>query len=95
MEYMHAALLLHKAGKKIDEEHMTKVLASIGVAVDHTKVKAIVSALDGINIDEEIKNASAVVVSAHEAKPEKKEEKKEEKKVDEGAAAAGLGSLFG
>ncbi|MBS3140957.1 50S ribosomal protein P1 [Candidatus Woesearchaeota archaeon] len=95
MEYMHAAMLLHKAGKKIDEEHMTKVLTAVSVTIDHAKIKAIVSALDGVNIDEEIKNASAVVASTHEAKVEKKEEKKEEKKVDESAAAAGLGSLFG
>ena len=50
MEYMHAAMLLHKAGKKIDEEHMTKVLTAVSVTIDHAKIKAIVSALDGVNI---------------------------------------------
>jgi large subunit ribosomal protein L12 len=97
MEYMHAAMLLHKAGKKIEEDGLKKVLTAAGVEVDDAKIKAVVAALDGVNIDEEIKNAATVAtpVASEEAPKEDKKEAAAEKKKDEGAAAAGLGSLFG
>ena len=98
MEYVYAAMLLHKAGQKIDEGSIRKVLESAHVKVDDARVKALVAALDGVNINEAIEKAAAVQVAAPaaaSAPAAKKEEKKEEKKVDEGAAAAGLASLFG
>ena len=102
MEYIYAAMLIHKAGKKIDEETLKKVLTAAGVAVDDARVKATVAALEGVNIDEAISKAAvaAPVAAAPSAAPagEAKEEKKEKPK-DEGKseteAAAGLGSLFG
>lgn len=96
MEYVYAALLLHKAGKPVDEAGVKKVIEATGNKADDGKVKALVAALNGVNIDEAIKNASFAAPAAApvEAKAEKKEEKKEEKK-DDGAAAAGLGALFG
>jgi len=98
MEYVYAALVLHKAGKEITESSLKKVLEAAGVHADDGRLKALVAALQGVNIDEAIKNAAPVAAVAapaaagakHEAK---KEEKKEEKKPEE--AAAGLGSLFG
>jgi large subunit ribosomal protein L12 len=99
MEYIYAAMLLHKAGKKIDEESMKKVIEAAGITPDNSKIKAIVSSLEGINIEEVISKAQTMqaAVSA-EKKEDKKDEKKEEKKeekVDEEKAAAGLGALFG
>jgi large subunit ribosomal protein L12 len=101
MEYIYAAMLLHKAGKHIDEASVKKVLEAAGVKPDEARVKALVASLQGVNIDEVVKQAQvapvAVQAPSHEAKPaaaEKKEEKKEEKK-DEMSAAAGLGALFG
>ncbi len=98
MEYIYAGMLLHKAGKKITEDAVKKVLEAAGVAVEAGRVKALVAALEGVDIDAAIKEAAAVaapVAAAHAAPAEKKAEKKEEKKADEGAAAAGLGALFG
>jgi len=101
MEYVYAAMLLHKAGKDINEDNVKKVIEAAGVKVDEARVKALVTALDGVNIEEAIKKAAVATVAAPavasaEAKEEKKEEKKEEddKKTEE-AAAAGLGALFG
>lgn len=98
MEMMYAALLLHKAGQKIDENSMKKVLEAAGANADAGRIKAVVSALEGANIEELI--AKAAMVSAAPAAPAaaapaaKKEEKKEEKKSEEDAAA-GLAGLFG
>ncbi len=100
MEYVYAALVLHKAGKEITESSLKKVLEAAGVSVDDGRVKALVAALDGVDIEDAIKNAAPVAAApaaagaapAAEA-PKKEEPKKEEKKPEE--AAAGLGALFG
>lgn len=87
--------MLHDAKQPINEENIKKVLNSIGSSVDESKVKALVASLDGVNIDEVMKQA-AVVSAAPAPSEEKKEEKKaeeDEKKADE--AAAGLSALFG
>ncbi|MDO8740657.1 MAG: 50S ribosomal protein P1 [Candidatus Woesearchaeota archaeon] len=99
MEYVYAAMLIHKAGGKINEASLKKVLEAAGVKADETRVRALVAALEGVNIDEAIKK-SAVMQSAApaavEAKAEKKEEKSaEDEKKSEEQAAAGLGALFG
>lgn len=97
--YMYAALVLHKAGKKVDEQGLTSVVKAAGVDVDTVKVKALASALSEINIDEALKNAASMAVAAAPAaaapaagKAEEKP-KVEEKKEEE--ALAGLASLFG
>lgn len=93
MEYMYSAMLLHKLGKTITEENVKKVLEAAGAKPDQNKIKALIVALDGVDIDKVIKEA-AMPVAAPIAKPEEKREvKKEEKK--EAEAAAGLGALFG
>ncbi len=103
MEYVYAAMLLHKAGKEINESAIKSVLTAAGVKADEARVKALVAALQGVNIDEAIKKAAVAAPVAVAAAPaasagggEKKEQKAKEddKKADE-AAAAGLGALFG
>jgi large subunit ribosomal protein L12 len=96
--YMYAALVLHKAGKKVDEQGLTSVVKAAGVDVDTVKVKALASALSEINIDEALKNAATMAMAAAPAAaaPAAKAEEKpkvEEKKEEE--ALAGLASLFG
>ncbi len=99
--YMYAALLLHKAGKSVSEENLTGVVKAAGVDVDQVKVKALASALSEINIDEALKNASAMAVAAPAAAaapaagPAKAEEKPKEDEKKEEEALAGLASLFG
>ena len=90
MEYIYAALLLHKAGKKVDENGVKAVLAAAGTAVDESRVKALVAALDGVNIEEAISKAAiapvevAAAPAAHAAAaPAKEEHKEEHKKEDE------------
>jgi len=104
MEYVYAAMLLHRAGKPINEDNVIKVLESADIKADPTRVKALVAALSEIDISEAIKSAptfmpaaatvapAAPTAPAAEEKP-KKEEKKEEKTAEE--ALEGLGALFG
>jgi large subunit ribosomal protein L12 len=106
MEYVYTAMLLHKAGQKVDEGNVKKVLEAASVKVDEARVKALVAALEGVNIDETIEKA-AVPVAATSAAPaaeaasgeakkaEDPKKKATEEKKSEEQAAAGLGSLFG
>ncbi|MEA3559070.1 MAG: 50S ribosomal protein P1 [Candidatus Thermoplasmatota archaeon] len=105
MEYVYGALLLHSAGKGIDEAGLTKVLEAAGVKVETARVKAVITSLDGVNIEEAVKTAVAAPAAAAPAAAgaapaeEKKKEEKEEEEEEEGAteeeAMAGLGALFG
>jgi large subunit ribosomal protein L12 len=103
MEYVYAALLLHKAGKKIDEASVKKVVEAAGIKSDSARIKALVASLEGVKIEEAISKAPAVAVAASApsaadkpAAEEKKEEKEEEEEeISESAAAEGLGALFG
>jgi len=105
MEYVYAAMLLHKAGQKVDEANVKKVLEAAHVKVDDARAKALVAALEGVNIEEAIEKAAmaqVAVAAAPAASGEHKAEAKvdhakkaaEEKKSEE-QAAAGLGALFG
>ncbi len=99
MEYVYAALLLHKAGKKMTQKAMDAVLTAAGVTTDKARVKALLAALDGVDIDEALSSAAAMPVAAAPAaaggaaEVAPAEEKKEEEKEEE--ITAGLGSLFG
>lgn len=90
MELIYAAMLLHKAGKEINEENIKKILEAAGISTDETKVKVLVASLKGVDIEKAI--AEAAIVQAQAAKTEVKAEAKEEKKE---AAAEGLSALFG
>ena len=95
MEYIYAALLLHKLGQAVDEANLKKVISATGASVDESKVKVLVASLNGVNIDEQLANAAiaaAPAAGSGKAAEAPKEEKKEEPKAE---AAEGLASLFG
>jgi large subunit ribosomal protein L12 len=103
MEYVYAALLIHKAGKKLTAKAMEATLTAAGVETDKARVKALLAALKGVDIDEALTSTAAMPVAAapaaasgaapaEEKKEKAKEEKEEEKEEEE---VAGLGSLFG
>lgn len=93
MEYVYAALLLHKLGKPIDETHIKKVMEAAGSSIDEAKMKTLLASLKGIDINKELENAVVATAAPAASIAEKKEEKKEEVKAE--AAAEGLSSLFG
>ena len=104
MEYVYAALMLHSAGKEVNEEAIKKVVEASGVAVDEVRIKALVAALEGVDIAKVLSQASVMPVAvaaapvaaatpaAKAAETPEKEEKKEEA---EESGIEGLGALFG
>jgi len=96
MEYIYAALLLHKAGKEVNEANLKSVVAAAGVKSDDSKIKSLIASLNGVDIDAELANASmmsAAPASAGAHAEVKKEEAPKEEKHE--AAAEGLSALFG
>ena len=107
MEYVYAALLLHKLKQNITEDSVKNVVKAAGVTPDDVRVKALVAALSEVQIDEALKAAPVAVAAAaapaaagaaaSTAAPAagggEASAKEEEKKEEE--ALEGLSSLFG
>jgi len=60
MEYVYAALILNETGAEINEDNVTAVLEGAGVDVEESRVKALVAALEDVDIEEAIETAAAV-----------------------------------
>ena len=105
MEYIYAALLIHKAGKEVTEDVLKKVLVAAGVKAEDARIKALISAIKDVNIEEALSTpvavaaapAAAAPAASGDAKPaaEKAEEPEEDEGKKEEEAAAGLAALFG
>jgi large subunit ribosomal protein L12 len=106
MEYVYAALLLHKLKQDINEDNVTNVIKATGSAPDAVRIKALVAALGDVDIEAALKAAPMTVATTAAApaatgatapetatKKEAEEEEKSEKKEEE--ALEGLSSLFG
>lgn len=102
MEYVYAALILHKLKKEVNEANISGIIKASGAEVSDAQVKALVSALADVNIEEAIKAAPVAVAAAPAAAAAAPAAGGEEKKKDEATAAKseeqameGLASLFG
>lgn len=100
MEYVYAALLLHKAGQGLKAKKVEEVLTAAGVTPDKSRIKALLAALKDVDIEDALKSAAMPMAvaaptggAAAEAAPAAEEKKEEEKEEEE--EVAGLGSLFG
>jgi large subunit ribosomal protein L12 len=102
MEYVYAALMLHKLEKEVNEANVTSVVKATGAEVNEAQVKALVASLADVNIEDAIKAAPVAVAAAAPAADaaaggdtpkEKKAEPPSEKQEE--AAMEGLSSLFG
>ncbi|AHF99343.1 50S ribosomal protein L12 [Halostagnicola larsenii XH-48] len=60
MEYVYAALILNETDEEINEDNLTDVLDAAGVDVEESRVKALVAALEDVDIDEAVDEAAAV-----------------------------------
>ena len=103
MEYVYAALMLHKLKKEITEENVTSIVKASGAELNEAKVKSLVASLADVDIEDAIKAAPVAVAAAPAAAaPAEGGEGKKAEKKDEGASAKseeaameGLSSLFG
>jgi large subunit ribosomal protein L12 len=111
MEYVYAALILNESGEEINEDNITAVLEAAGVDVEQSRVKALVAALEDVDIEDAIETAAAAPAAAggaaagaggdddddeEEAEAEEAEAAEEEEEdEDDDAGGEGLGELFG
>lgn len=89
MEYVYAALIVNETGEEVTEDNITAVLEAAGVDVEESRVKALVAALEDVNIDEAIEEAAAVPAggAGGAAAAETTEEEEPEEEDDEAEAA--------
>ena len=109
MEYVYAALILNETGEEINEDNITGVLDAAGVDVEESRVKALVAALEDVDIEEAVSEAAAVpaagaaaggAAAAEEADEEEADvpdttEDDDDDDEEEEASGEGLGNLFG
>ena len=84
MEYIYAAMILHSADKDINEENVKSIIEAAGIEADDARIKALIAALEDVDIDEAMETTAMA-----------EEEEEEDEEEAEEAAAAGLGALFG
>ena len=101
MEYVYAAMLLHSAEKKIDEDAVAAILKAAGVDADSGRIKALVASLSEVDIADAMTQAvaapaaaAAPAASGGGAAPAAEEEAPAEEE-EEATSFDGLGSLFG
>ena len=104
MEYVYAALMLHKLKKDINEDNITSLVKASGAEVNAAQVKALVASLADVNIEDAIKAAPVAVAAAAapaeaaaggDAKKGEKKEKAADSGKSEEQAMEGLSALFG
>ena len=94
MEYVYAALILNETDEEINEDNLTEVLEAAGADIEDSRVKALVAALEDVDIEEAVDQAAAVPAGG--AGGAATTEETEEETVDEDDdAGEGLGELFG
>lgn len=102
MELIYAALTLHEAGKEVNEDNLQDIVDAAGLDIEDTEIKALVAALEDVNIEEAMEAAVATGAApaapaaeeAEESEEEEAEEEEEEDDSSEEEAAEGLGELF-
>ena len=97
MEYVYAALILNETGEEINEDNVTDVLEAAGVDVEESRVKALVAALEDVDIEEAIETAAAAPAAGASAGGAADADAADEADddEDEGDGGEGLGELFG
>ncbi|MCF2208135.1 50S ribosomal protein P1 [Halobacterium salinarum] len=64
MEYVYAALILNEADEELTEDNITGVLEAAGVDVEESRAKALVAALEDVDIEEAVEEAAAAPAAA-------------------------------
>ena len=101
MELIYAALTLSEADKEINEDNLQDIVDAAGLDVEDSEIKALVAALEDVDIEEAMETAvasgSAPAPSTEESADEEEEAEEEEEEEDDSSeeeAAEGLGNMF-
>lgn len=105
MELVYAALTLNEAGKEVNEDNLNAIVDAADLDVEDSEVKALVAALEDVDIEEAMETAVATGGAAapsggaeEDDASEEEEAEEDEADEEEGAseeeAAEGLGDLF-
>jgi len=102
MELVYAALTLHEAGKEVNEDNLESIVDAADLDVEDSEIKALVAALEDVDIEEAMETAVAAGGAAaapaggddSSDEEDEEEEEEEEDEADEDEAAEGLGSMF-
>ena len=109
MEYIYTALILNELDEEITEDTVTAVLEAAGADVEDSRVKALVAALEDVDIDEAVETAAvapaaapaagaggATEAAAPEAEADEAADAEEaDDDEDDEPSGEGLGTLFG
>ena len=90
MEYIYAAMILHSAEKDINEENVKSIIEAAGIEADDARVKALIAALEDVDIEEAIETAAVAAAAPAAAAPvaeavEEEEEEEEEEEAEKEA----------
>ena len=69
MEYVYAALMLHKLKKEITEENVTSIVKASGAELNEAKVKSLVASLADVDIEDAITAAPVGAAAPAAAAP--------------------------
>ena len=83
MEYIYAAMILHSADKDINEENVKSIIEAAGIEADDARIKALIAALEDVDIDEAMETTAmaAAPAAAAPAAAEAAVEEEEEEEV--------------
>ena len=108
MEYIYAAMILHSADKDINEENVKSIIEAAGIDADDARIKALIAALEDVDIDEAMETTAmaaapaaaapaaaeaAVEEEEEEERRREEEEEEEEKREEEEAEEAAAAGL--
>ena len=104
MELVYAALTLHEAGKEVNEDNLEAIVDAADLDVEDSEIKALVAALEDVDIEEAMETAVATGGAAaapsggddaeEDEEAEEEEEDEEDDEASEEEAAEGLGNMF-
>ena len=101
MELIYAALTLSEADKEITEDNLQDIVDAAGLDVEDSEIKALVAALEDVDIEEAMETAvasgAAPAPSGDDSSEEEEEDEEEEEEEDDSSeeeAAEGLGNMF-
>ena len=64
MEYIYAAMILHSADKDINEENVKSIIEAAGIEADDARIKALIAALEDVDIDEAMETTAMAAAPA-------------------------------